>query len=136
MGVVLPCTIVNLVLTLTDTTCLGVLRLNSRVTHNLNIGIRMAHVVLATVTTLLTTDTMDIINLLNFINLIIPRTTQLLVNDSCHFLLPTSTLLNVTVIALDSAFTHMVFTPVRLPINVVVTFLNTPFFLFLLEERV
>ena len=84
---------------------------------------------------LLAASAVSVVGLLGFVGLIVPHAARLIIGSDYRFLLPVAALLGIAVVTYSDTFARIVFSPIELPVGVIMAFIGAPFFLFLLRRE-
>ena len=87
------------------------------------------------VASLLATSAVSVVGLLGFVGLIIPHSARLIVGNNYRYLFPCSVVLGASVVILSDTFARTAFSPVEIPVGIVMAVLGAPFFLYLLRRE-
>jgi iron complex transport system permease protein len=84
---------------------------------------------------LITATIISFTGIIGFVCLVAPHITRLLVGSDHRFLLPGATLIGATLLLVADTLGRTVFSPVIIPVGIVISFVGAPFFLYLLMRR-
>ena len=84
---------------------------------------------------LLAASAVSVVGLLGFVGLIVPHAARLMIGSDYRFLLPGTALLGVGMVSFSDTFARVAFSPVELPVGIIMAVLGAPFFLFLLRRE-
>lgn len=130
-----PYTFIGLLLALLAARHLNVLQLGDDLARGLGMSVERTRLFLTAIAALLAASAVSVVGLLGFIGLIVPHGARLLIGSDYCYLLPASALLGVTVMTLSDTFARTAFSPVELPVGIIMAVLGAPFFLFLLRRE-
>jgi iron complex transport system permease protein len=90
---------------------------------------------LTAVAALLAASAVSVVGLLGFVGLIIPHSARLIIGSDYRYLFPASALLGAAVMMLCDTFARTAFSPIEIPVGIVMAVLGAPFFLYLLRRE-
>jgi len=76
-----------------------------------------------------------VVGLIGFVGLVIPHLSRLLIGSDYRFLLPFSALLGATLLLAADTAARTMFSPIELPVGLIMAVLGGPFFLWLLRKK-
>ncbi|MGL5206064.1 MAG: FecCD family ABC transporter permease [Acidaminococcaceae bacterium] len=133
--IILPYAIIGIVLALACSNYLNILQLGDEMARGLGLNVEVVRIAMTAVAALLAASAVSVAGLLGFVGLIVPHAARLLIGSDYRFLLPASALLGVGVVTLSDTLARTVFSPVELPVGIIMAALGAPFFLFLLRRE-
>lgn len=133
--ILFPYTVFGTVLALLAARHLNILQLGDEVAKGLGLRVNLARTILTAVAALLAASSVCVVGLLGFVGLIIPHATRLLIGSDYRFLLPGSALLGAAVLTFSDTLSRTIFSPVELPVGILMAMLGAPFFLYLLRKE-
>ncbi|OZB99175.1 ferrichrome ABC transporter [Paenibacillus sp. XY044] len=103
----------------------------------ISLGLRLewVRVFLLTLASLLAAAAVSVAGLLGFVGLIIPHLARLMIGNDYRWLLPCSALLGIVVLETSDLISRMLFSPVELPVGIIMGAIGAPFFLYLLRSK-
>lgn len=134
LNIILPYTVVGTLCAYLGAKRLNILMLGDDVARSLGIYVERTRLVLTAVAALLAASAVSVVGLLGFVGLIVPHAARLLVGSDYRFLLPASALLGAAVVTLSDTLARTIFSPIELPVGIIMAFLGAPFFLYLLRR--
>lgn len=114
---------------------LNVLSLGDEVARGLGLKVELTRITMTAVAALLAASAVSVAGLLGFVGLIVPHGARLLIGSDYRFLLPASALLGMGVVTLSDTLAQTLFSPVELPVGIIMAFFGAPFFLYLLRRE-
>ncbi|MBP2649508.1 MAG: hmuU 3 [Firmicutes bacterium] len=114
---------------------LNVLSLGDEVSRGLGLRVELTRIVLTAIAVLLAASAVSVVGLLGFVGLIVPHAARLLIGSDYRFLLPASALLGIGVVTISDTLARILFTPLELPVGIIMAFVGAPFFLYLLRRE-
>lgn len=114
---------------------LNVLTLGDEVARGLGLKVELARIAMTAVAALLAASAVSVAGLLGFVGLIVPHVARLLIGSDYRFILPASALLGIGIVTLSDTLARTIFSPVELPVGIIMAFLGAPFFLYLLRRE-
>lgn len=130
-----PYTLIGLLLALLAARHLNILQLGDELARGLGLSVERTRLFLTAVAALLAASAVSVVGLLGFVGLIVPHAARLLIGSDYCYLLPASALLGAAVVTFSDTFARMAFSPVELPVGIIMAALGAPFFLFLLRKE-
>lgn len=130
-----PYTAAGLLLALLAARHLNILQLGDDLARGLGLSVERTRLFLTAVAALLAASAVSVVGLLGFVGLIVPHAARLLIGSDYCYLLPASALLGVAVMTFSDTFARTAFSPVELPVGIIMAALGAPFFLFLLRRE-
>ncbi|CUH97698.1 putative membrane protein [Propionispora sp. 2/2-37] len=133
---ILPYTLVGAAGVIVSSRYLNLLQLGDEVAKSLGVRVQRVRFGLIALAALLAASAVSVAGLLGFVGLIVPHITRMLVGSDFEYLMPCSALFGaVTVVAAD-LMARTVFSPVEFPVGLVMAFMGTPFFIYLLRKGI
>ncbi|GAA0375241.1 FecCD family ABC transporter permease [Bacillus horti] len=84
---------------------------------------------------LLAASAVSVVGLLGFVGLIVPHAARLLVGNDYRVLLPCSAFLGVIVVSVSDTLGRTLFSPIELPVGIIMGIIGAPFFIYLLRKK-
>lgn len=134
LDIILPYTIIGGILALLGARRLNVLNLGDDIARGLGLNVEVSRITLTAVAALLAASAVSVVGLLGFVGLIVPHAARLLVGSDYRYLLPASALLGVAVVTLSDTLARVAFSPIEIPVGIIMSFVGAPFFLYLLRR--
>jgi len=69
------------------------------------------------------------------VGLIVPHITRLIIGADYRFLFPAAVLLGAIVVLICDLLARTLFSPIEIPVGIIMSVLGAPFFLYLLRSR-
>lgn len=135
VDIIWPYTIVGVTLAFLGAKHLNILQLGDEIAKGLGIRVELTRIIMTALAALLAASAVSVVGLLGFVGLIVPHATRLIIGSDYRFLLPAAALLGIAVVTFSDTFARIVFSPVELPVGIIMAFLGAPFFLFLLRRE-
>lgn len=132
---ILPYTIVGVTLAFLMSEKLNIIALGDDVARGLGLNVEATRIILTAVAALLAASAVSVVGLLGFVGLIIPHTVRLLIGSDYKYMLPASAFLGAGVVMYSDTFARTVFSPIELPVGIVMAVIGAPFFLYLLRRE-
>ena len=136
VGIILPYAIIGLILALVCANYLNILQLGDEMARGLGLNVEVVRIAMTAVAALLAASAVSVAGLLGFVGLIVPHAARLLIGSDYRFLLPASALLGIGVVTLSDTLARTMFSPVELPVGIIMAALGAPFFLFLRRREI
>ena len=129
-----PYTIVGLILALLCINTANLLQLGEEAAKNLGIKVNTSRLLLSMTAALLAGISVSTVGLIGFVGLIIPHISRLLVGSDYRFMLPISAIMGSSLLLLADTIARSAFSPIELPVGVIMAIFGGPFFLYLLRK--
>ncbi|MBP2655324.1 MAG: ABC-type transporter, integral rane subunit [Firmicutes bacterium] len=133
--IIFPYTICGSILAFWGAKHLNVLSLGDEVARGLGLRVEATRIMMTAIAALLAASSVSVVGLLGFVGLIVPHAARLLLGSDYRFLLPASALLGISVVTLSDTLTRILFSPIELPVGIIMAFIGAPFFLYLLRRE-
>ena len=114
---------------------LNVLSLGDEVARGLGLKVERTRIVMTAVAALLAASAVSVAGLLGFVGLIVPHAARLVIGSDYRFLLPASAVLGMGVVTLSDTLARTLFSPIEIPVGIIMAFIGAPFFLYLLRRE-
>ncbi|WP_025785813.1 iron ABC transporter permease [Sporosarcina sp. D27] len=112
-----------------------ILRLGDEVAKLLGHKVERSRFYLIVLSTLLAGIAVSVSGLIGFVGLVVPHIMRSLVGGDHRFLLPASALGGALLVVVADTVARTVFSPIELPVGILLSFLGGPFFLYLIQKR-
>ena len=113
---------------------LDVIVLGDDVARGLGMNVQANRLALTAVAALLAASAVSAVGLLGFVGLIVPHIVRLVVGTSHALLIPGSIVLGAALVTISDTVSRTLFSPVEIPVGIMMAVLGVPFFLFLLRR--
>lgn len=134
LEIILPYTIVGGILALLGARRLNILNLGDDIARGLGLNVEVSRITMTAVAALLAASAVSVVGLLGFVGLIVPHAARLLVGSDYRYLLPASAILGIAVVTLSDTLARVAFSPIEIPVGIIMAFVGAPFFLYLLRR--
>lgn len=134
LDIILPYTILGGILALLGARRLNILNLGDDIARGLGLNVEVSRITLTAVAALLAASAVSVVGLLGFVGLIVPHAARLLIGSDYRYLLPASAILGVAVVTLSDTLARVAFSPIEIPVGIIMAFVGAPFFLYLLRR--
>ena len=134
LEIILPYTILGGLLALLGAVRLNLLNLGDEVARGLGLNVEVSRIAMTAVAALLAASAVSVVGLLGFVGLIVPHAARLLIGSDYRYLLPASAILGVAVVTLSDTLARVAFSPIEIPVGIIMAFVGAPFFLYLLRR--
>lgn len=114
---------------------INIMQLGEATAISLGLRLEWVRVFLLTLASLLAAAAVSVAGLLGFVGLIVPHLAKLIIGSDYRWLLPCSALLGVVVLETSDLISRMIFSPVELPVGIIMGAIGAPFFLYLLRSK-
>ena len=135
VDMLLPYTIGAGLLTLCAAQRLNILQLGDDMARGIGLAVERTRILLTALAALLAASAVSVVGLLGFVGLIVPHAARLMIGSDYRFLLPAAALLGVTTLTLSDTAARLLFSPMELPVGIIMAALGAPFFLYLLRRQ-
>ena len=125
---------VTLVILLTLTNELDVLTLGEDTARSLGLNTSVFRTLFLMFAAVLAGCAVSLAGLLSFVGLIVPHAVRRLVGSKSSRLLPLSALFGASFVCLCDTGARTLFSPYEIPVGIIMAFLGTPFFVFILVK--
>ena len=112
-----------------------ILRLGDEVAKLLGHKVERSRFYLIVLSTLLAGIAVSVSGLIGFVGLVVPHIMRSLVGGDHRFLLPASALGGALLVVVADTVARTAFSPIELPVGILLSFLGGPFFLYLIQKR-
>lgn len=102
---------------------------------NLGENLPLTRFIVASVAVLLASVSVSVVGIIGFVGLIVPHISKLIIGQNHKYLLPFSTLLGSVFVLLADALQKAIFSPMEIPVGIILSFIGAPFFLYLLNRQ-
>ena len=130
----IPYSLIGLIAAMLCINTANVLQLGDDAAKNLGIRVNLARVMLSLIAAFLAGISVAIVGLIGFVGLVVPHISRLLVGTDYRFMLPVSTVLGATLLVMADTGARAAFSPVELPVGILMAIIGGPFFLYLLRR--
>lgn len=135
VDIILPYAAAGMLLAFLGAKHLNILQLGDDIAKGLGLHVEFTRLFMTAVAALLAASAVSVVGLLGFVGLVVPHAARLMIGSDYRFLLPASALLGAAVVTASDTFARIVFSPVELPVGIIMAFIGAPFFLFLLRRE-
>lgn len=135
LSTILPYSIIGLLLAVAGSKQMNIMMLGDSNARNLGTRVELSRLLITATATLLAASAVSIAGLLGFVGLIIPHIARLLIGGDYRILIPASALLGAAVLTICDTLARIMFTPIELPVGIIMGVLGAPFFLYLLRRK-
>ncbi|MTI60305.1 MAG: iron ABC transporter permease [Firmicutes bacterium] len=131
----IPFSIVGIILAFMCVNIANTLLLGDDAARGLGIKVGTVRVVLCVIAAFLTGISVATVGIISFVGLIVPHVARLLVGSDYRFLLPVSGVMGALLLLLADVIARTVFSPLELPVGIIMAIAGGPFFIYLLRKR-
>lgn len=135
LSTILPYSLIGLALSMLFSKQMNIMMLGDATARSLGIRVELSRLWITAIATLLAASAVSIAGLLGFVGLIIPHVARLLVGGDYRFLIPSAALLGAAVLTICDTLARIMFSPMELPVGIIMGVLGAPFFLYLLRRK-
>lgn len=131
---ILPYTIFGLIASFILREKMNIMLLGDDVARGVGLNVERTRLVCTALAALLAASAVCVVGLLGFVGLIVPHSIRLLLGNDYKVLIPGSALCGAALVMLSDTFARTIFSPVEIPVGIVMAVLGVPFFLYLLRR--
>ena len=135
VSILAPYSVVGLLSGLFCIKTANILQLGEDVAKNLGLNVNNSRLILSIIAAFLAGISVSTVGLIGFIGLIIPHISRLLVGSDYRFMLPLSAILGSMILLFADILSRTLFSPVELPVGIIMAIFGGPFFLYHLRKR-
>lgn len=114
----------------------NLLLLDDVTVSNLGENLTLTRFLISIVAVFLASISVSVVGMVGFVGLVIPHIAKLIIGQDHKHLLPFSILLGAIFVLLADAIMKILFSPIEIPIGIVISFVCSPFFLYLLRKQI
>lgn len=114
---------------------MNVLALGDAAAQSLGLRVKGCRLMLLAVAALLAGSAISICGLIGFVGLVVPHIARMLTGHDNRYLVPVSATLGAAATLVCDMLARTLFAPYELPVGIILSFLGSPFFLYLLISR-
>ena len=130
-----PYTIAGFILTMILARRLNILELGDEVATGLGLKVKTVRLTFLVIAGILAASAVSVVGMLGFVGLIMPHITRLMVGSDARILIPCSAILGGALVTVCDTFARTLFSPLELPVGLIMALLGSPFFLYLLRRQ-
>ena len=113
---------------------LTILSLGDETARSLGLAVEKTRFMMTAVAALLAASAVSVAGLIGFVGLIIPHIARIMLGTDYRFLLPGSAFLGAFVLVISDTVGRTLFSPIEIPVGIIMAFFGAPFFLYLLRR--
>lgn len=132
--VLAPYTVVGLILAFLGSRRLTILSLGDETAKGLGLPVEQTRFMMTAVAAFLAASAVSVAGLIGFVGLVIPHIARMIIGMEYRFLLPGSACLGAAVLVVSDTLGRVLFSPVEVPVGIIMAFFGAPFFLWLLRR--
>lgn len=132
--VLAPYTVVGLILAFLGSRRLTILSLGDETAKGLGLPVEQTRFMMTAVAAFLAASAVSVAGLIGFVGLVIPHIARMIIGTEYRFLLPGSACLGAAVLVVSDTLGRVLFSPVEVPVGIIMAFFGAPFFLWLLRR--
>ncbi len=132
--VLVPYTVFGLLFAFLGAKRLTILNLGDETARGLGLPVEQTRFSMTAVAALLAASAVSVAGLIGFVGLVVPHIARMLIGTDYRFLLPGSAFLGAATIVISDTVGRVVFSPVEIPVGIIMAFFGAPFFLYLLRR--
>ncbi len=114
----------------------NLMALDDATLQNLGENVSLTRVLISTGAVLLASVSVSIVGIIGFVGLVIPHISRLIIGTNHKKLFPLSVVLGACLVLAADLLQKIVFSPMEMPVGIVISILGAPFFLYLLRKEV
>jgi iron complex transport system permease protein len=131
---ILPYTLLGCAGALYGSRYLNILNLGDDAAKGLGVPVERVRFLFIVLAALLAASAVSVAGMLGFVGLIVPHLTRLLVGVDNEYMVPCAAAFGATLVVVADTAARIVFSPVEIPVGVLMAFFGAPFFLHLLRK--
>ena len=135
VSMILPYTVFGMTVSFLFAEKLNILMLGDDTARGLGLNVEAVRLGFTAIAALLSASAVSVVGLLGFVGLIIPHSARLIIGSDYKYLFPASALLGASLVMLSDTFARTAFSPVEIPVGIVMAVCGVPFFLYLLRRE-
>lgn len=112
---------------------LNILMLGDEMATSLGVHVECTRMMYIAISSLLAASAVSVVGLLGFVGLIVPHMARLIIGSDYRYLIPASALLGASTLILCDTIARLAFSPMEIPVGIIMAMLGAPFFLYLLR---
>ena len=132
--VLAPYTVVGLILAFLGSRRLTILSLGDETAKGLGLPVEQTRFMRTAVAAFLAASAVSVAGLIGFVGLVIPHIARMIIGTEYRFLLPGSAFLGAAVLVVSDTLGRVLFSPVEVPVGIIMAFFGAPCFLWLLRR--
>ena len=132
--VLFPYALVGLIFACLGAKRLTILSLGDETAKGLGLKVEQTRFIMTAVAALLAAGAVSIAGLIGFVGLVIPHMLRLIIGNDYAYLLPGSALLGALVLVVSDTGGRVMWSPIEVPVGIIMAFFGAPFFLYLLRR--
>ena len=129
-----PYTVIGLLTAFLGSQRLTILSLGDETAKGLGLPVEQTRFTMTAVAAFLAASAVSVAGLIGFVGLVIPHVARMLIGSDYKFLLPGSAFLGAAVLVMSDTLGRVLFSPVEVPVGIIMAFFGAPFFLYLLRR--
>ena len=131
----LPYSVVGVVLAFLCIKHANVLQLGDDMAKNLGKNPNITRLMISAVAAFLAGISVAVVGIIGFVGLVVPHVSRMIVGSDYKYLLPTSAILGAALVVFADTFARTAFTPLELPVGVIMSAIGGPVFLWMLRRK-
>lgn len=135
VNILYPYTIFGLALAFLGAKRLTILSLGDETARSLGLSVERTRFFMTAAAALLAASAVSVSGLIGFVGLVVPHMARLIIGTDYKFLLPASAILGAGIVVCSDTLGRVLFSPVEIPVGIIMAFLGAPFFLYLLRKE-
>lgn len=132
---IMPYTILGVVILLFLPNKLNILMLGDEVATGLGLNVERIRFVFIILASLLAGAAVSVVGLLGFVGLIVPHMVKMFIGSDYVYLFPGTIFFGASVVMLCDTLARTLFSPIEIPVGVIMSAFGAPFFLYLLRKK-
>lgn len=129
-----PYTVIGLLTAFLGSQRLTILSLGDETAKGLGLPVEQTRFTMTAVAAFLAASAVSVAGLIGFVGLVIPHIARMLIGTDYKFLLPGSAFLGAAILVISDTLGRVLFSPVEVPVGIIMAFFGAPFFLYLLRR--
>jgi ABC-type Fe3+-siderophore transport system, permease component len=133
-GQLWPYSLATLLASLLVTRQLDVIVLGDDVARGVGMNVQANRLLLTAIAALLAASAVSVVGLLGFVGLIVPHIMRLVLGTRHRLLTPGAIVFGAALVMISDTISRTLFSPIEIPVGIMMAVLGVPFFLFLLRR--
>ena len=133
-GQLWPYSLATLLASLLVTRQLDVIVLGDDVARGVGMNVQANRLLLTAIAALLAASAVSVVGLLGFVGLIVPHIMRLVLGTRHQLLVPGAIVFGAALVMISDTISRTLFSPIEIPVGIMMAVLGVPFFLFLLRR--
>lgn len=133
--ILLPYSIIGILFTFTLIKRANVLQLGDDMSKNLGYSPDTSRILISIGASFLAGISVAFVGVIGFVGLVIPHIARMIIGSDYKYLIPFSAICGAILLILADTFSRTAFSPIEIPVGIIISILGGPFFLYLLRKK-